>query len=107
MKSGVYQPRPPRAVMSDAFDAAKRSATRFFREAGLRGAGALLLLVAIAGVLALVFYNPGDASLNNATETAPKSKITQSTAAAVANAPSVIGSAVSSIARVGEHAGAE
>jgi S-DNA-T family DNA segregation ATPase FtsK/SpoIIIE len=70
MSTGVYQPRSRRAALNDAFDDAKRSVIKFCREAALRGAGGLLLLVALAGTLALVFYNPADASLNNATGTA-------------------------------------
>ncbi|HXM00327.1 MAG TPA: DNA translocase FtsK 4TM domain-containing protein [Rhizomicrobium sp.] len=62
----VYQPRSRRAALADAFDDARRMVARFFRDAVLRGAGALLLLVALTGFVALVAYNPNDASLNNA-----------------------------------------
>ncbi|MGH6870646.1 MAG: DNA translocase FtsK 4TM domain-containing protein [Rhizomicrobium sp.] len=71
MASGVYQPRSRRAALADAFDDAKRAALRLFREASLRGAGALLLLVALLGYASLAFYHPSDASLNNATPAAP------------------------------------
>jgi DNA segregation ATPase FtsK/SpoIIIE, S-DNA-T family len=69
--AGVYQPRSRRAAMADAFDDARRSVMRFFRMAALRGAGGLLLLVTLAGFVALFCYSPNDASLNNATSAAP------------------------------------
>jgi S-DNA-T family DNA segregation ATPase FtsK/SpoIIIE len=71
MKTGIYQPRSRRAEWADAYDDAKRAVVRFCRQVSLRGAGALLLLVALAGGLALGFYNPADSSLNNATAAGP------------------------------------
>jgi len=71
MSAGIYQPRSKRAALADAFDEARRSVKRFFRVAALRGAGALLVLLALAGFAALLSYSPNDASLNNATGAAP------------------------------------
>jgi S-DNA-T family DNA segregation ATPase FtsK/SpoIIIE len=68
MSGGVYQPRTRRAQLADAFEDAKRSVVRFCRQASLRGAGGLLLLVALWGYAALAFYDPADASLNHATD---------------------------------------
>ena len=45
MSSGVYQPRSRRAALSDAFEEAKRGVVNFCRQAAMRGAGGLLLLV--------------------------------------------------------------
>src|ERR1700744_5128312 len=71
MRTGVYQPRSRRVQLAEAFDDAKRGLVRLIREASLRGAGALLLIVSLAGFAALGFYTPSDASLNNATGDAP------------------------------------
>ncbi len=71
MSIGVYQPRSRRAALTDSFENAKRSVARFFQEAALRGAGGLLLAVAIAGYAALAFYDAADSSLNVATAAAP------------------------------------
>ncbi len=68
---GVYQPRTRRAAMADAFDDARRVVTRALQTAVLRGAGALLLLGALAAFAVLVTYNPADPSLNNASARDP------------------------------------
>ncbi|HEY2071078.1 MAG TPA: DNA translocase FtsK 4TM domain-containing protein [Rhizomicrobium sp.] len=70
MSTGVYQPRSRRAQLAETFDDAKRSLARLFREASLRGAGALLLGVSLAGFASLLSYDPADSSLNNATDAA-------------------------------------
>jgi DNA segregation ATPase FtsK/SpoIIIE, S-DNA-T family len=68
---GVYQPRSRKAAIADAFDDVRRSLTRALNTAFLRGAGALLFLGSLAAFVALVSYNPDDASLNNATAVDP------------------------------------
>ena len=65
--AGVYQPRSRGAAMSDALAEARIALARLMQLAILRGAGALVLLAAIAVGLALVSYSSGDPSLNNAT----------------------------------------
>ncbi|HEY1629770.1 MAG TPA: DNA translocase FtsK 4TM domain-containing protein, partial [Rhizomicrobium sp.] len=71
MSSRVYQPRSRRAELSETFDEIKRGIVRFAHESVMRGAGGLLLLVALLGYASLLFYHPADASLNNATAAAP------------------------------------
>jgi S-DNA-T family DNA segregation ATPase FtsK/SpoIIIE len=67
----VYQPRTRRAALADALEEARFAFLRFMRSLVLRGAGALLLLGALAAFVALVSYDPSDASLNNATARDP------------------------------------
>ena len=67
MIGGVYQPRSRGAVMADAMADARRALGRLMRILAMRGAGALLLLGTATVLLALVSYNSGDASLDNAT----------------------------------------
>ena len=64
---GVYQPRPRRALMADALDDARRALSRLSRLLVMRGAGLLVLLATSAALIALLSYDSGDASLNNAT----------------------------------------
>lgn len=52
--------------MADALAEARRAVSRLTRLLVMRGAGLLLLLATIAVLIALVSYDPGDASLNNA-----------------------------------------
>ncbi len=68
---GVYQPRIRRAALADALEEARFAFLRFMQGLALRGAGALLLLGALAGFVALLSYDPGDPSLNNATARDP------------------------------------
>ena len=68
---GAYQPRTRRAAMADTFDDVRRALLHFLGTAVLRSAGALLFLIAAAGMLALATYSPGDGSLNNATSRDP------------------------------------
>src|SRR5580704_7507153 len=65
--AGVYQPRSRRAAFSDAMDDARAVVTRVLMSAAMRGAGALLLLAALAALLALATFNPEDAGVNTAT----------------------------------------
>jgi DNA segregation ATPase FtsK/SpoIIIE, S-DNA-T family len=65
---GVYQPRPRGVEIAEKVDEARRKLIRLLRIAVLRGAGLLVLLAAAAVLLALISYDPGDASLNNATD---------------------------------------
>ena len=67
MGSGVYRPRPRGAAMTDALAEARTALARLTQVAILRGAGALVLLAALAVALALATYSSGDPSLNNAT----------------------------------------
>jgi S-DNA-T family DNA segregation ATPase FtsK/SpoIIIE len=67
MGSGVYRPRPRGAAMTDALAEARTALARLTQIAILRGAGALVLLAALAVTLALATYSSGDPSLNNAT----------------------------------------
>jgi S-DNA-T family DNA segregation ATPase FtsK/SpoIIIE len=67
MGSGVYRPRPRGAAMTDALAEARIALARLTQIAILRGAGALVLLAALAVALALATYSSGDPSLNNAT----------------------------------------
>jgi len=64
---GVYRPRPRGAAMTDALAEARIALARLTQIAILRGAGALVLLAALAVALALATYSSGDPSLNNAT----------------------------------------
>ncbi len=63
---GVYQPRSRGAAMADAMADARRALARLGRLLVMRGAGLLVLLSVIAVLLALISYDSGDASLNNA-----------------------------------------
>jgi S-DNA-T family DNA segregation ATPase FtsK/SpoIIIE len=67
MPGGVYRPRPRGAAMSDALADARIALARLTQVAILRGAGALVLIAALAVTVALVSYSSGDPSLNNAT----------------------------------------
>jgi S-DNA-T family DNA segregation ATPase FtsK/SpoIIIE len=64
--AGVYQPRSRNAAMADALAEARRAVSWLTRLLVMRGAGLLLLLATIAVLIALVSYDSGDASLNNA-----------------------------------------
>jgi S-DNA-T family DNA segregation ATPase FtsK/SpoIIIE len=63
---GVYQPRRRGAAMADALVDARRALDRLSRLLVMRGAGLVVLLATFAVLLALVSYDSGDASLNNA-----------------------------------------
>jgi S-DNA-T family DNA segregation ATPase FtsK/SpoIIIE len=63
---GVYQPRSRGAAMADALADARRALARLSRLLVMRGAGLLVLLATIAVLIALISYDSGDASLNNA-----------------------------------------
>jgi S-DNA-T family DNA segregation ATPase FtsK/SpoIIIE len=65
--AGVYQPRSRGAAMSDAIADARIALARLVQIAILRGAGAVVLIAALAVGLALASYSSGDPSLNNAT----------------------------------------
>jgi len=54
--------------MAEKLADARRGLSRLLRVAAMRGAGLLVLLAAAAVLVALVSYDPGDASLNNATD---------------------------------------
>ncbi|MEI9885322.1 MAG: DNA translocase FtsK 4TM domain-containing protein [Rhizomicrobium sp.] len=71
MAGGVYQPRSRGAAMADALADARRSLARLMQLVVMRGAGALLLLSGLAALVALLTYDSGDASLNNATRAEP------------------------------------
>ena len=71
MAGGVYEPRSRGAAMADALSDARRSRGRQMQLVIMRGAGALLLLSGLAALLALITYDSGDASLNNATGVTP------------------------------------
>jgi len=71
MAGGVYEPRSRGAAMADALSDARRSLGRLMQLVIMRGAGALLLLSGLAALLALITYDSGDASLNNATGVTP------------------------------------
>jgi S-DNA-T family DNA segregation ATPase FtsK/SpoIIIE len=64
---GVYQPRSRRAAFADALAEARRKVSHALRTTLLRGAGAIVFLAAVAGLVALATYSPHDASWNNAT----------------------------------------
>jgi S-DNA-T family DNA segregation ATPase FtsK/SpoIIIE len=64
--TGVYQPRSRNAVMADALADARRALGRLSRLLVMRGAGLLVLLATFAVLIALLSYDSGDASLNNA-----------------------------------------
>jgi len=68
---GVYQPRSRSAAMADALADARRSLVRLLHLVIVRGAGLLLLVSGLAALVALLSYDSGDASINNATGTAP------------------------------------
>ena len=68
--ASVYQPRARGGAMSDALADARRALNRLMRMLALRGAGLLLILAGVAGLIALVSYHSGDASLNNANDRA-------------------------------------
>jgi S-DNA-T family DNA segregation ATPase FtsK/SpoIIIE len=63
---GVYHPRARGGAMSDALADARIALARLARMAMLRGAGALLVIAALAALVALLSFNADDASLNNA-----------------------------------------
>ena len=63
---GVYQPRSRNAAMADALADARRALGRLTRLLVMRGAGLLVLLATLAVLIALLSYDSGDASLNNA-----------------------------------------
>jgi S-DNA-T family DNA segregation ATPase FtsK/SpoIIIE len=65
-RTAVYQPRPRGAAIGDALDEARQALGRLSRLLVMRGAGLLVLLATIAVLIALVSYDSGDASLNNA-----------------------------------------
>ncbi len=64
--AGVYQPRSRGAAMADALVDARRALNKLARILIMRGAGLLVLFAAAAVLLALISYDSGDASLNNA-----------------------------------------
>ena len=66
MIGGVYHPRAKGGAMSDALSDARHAMNRLVRMLALRGAGLVLILAALAGLMTLVSYSPDDASLNNA-----------------------------------------
>jgi S-DNA-T family DNA segregation ATPase FtsK/SpoIIIE len=66
MIGGVYHPRAKGGAMSDALTDARHAMNRLMRMLALRGAGLVLILAALAGLMTLVSYSPDDASLNNA-----------------------------------------
>jgi S-DNA-T family DNA segregation ATPase FtsK/SpoIIIE len=68
---GVYQPRSRGAAMADALADARRSLLRLLQIVIVRGAGLLLLLCGLAALVALLSYDSGDASINNATGGSP------------------------------------
>jgi S-DNA-T family DNA segregation ATPase FtsK/SpoIIIE len=66
MIGGVYHPRAKGGAMSDALADARRAMNRLVRMIALRGAGLMLVLAGLAGLVALASYSADDASLNNA-----------------------------------------
>ncbi len=66
MIGGVYHPRAKGGAMSDALADARRAMNRLVRMIALRGAGLMLVLAGLAGLVALLSYSADDASLNNA-----------------------------------------
>jgi len=64
--STVYSPRARGSVMADAMAEARRAMNRLMRILAMRGAGLLLLAAAMAALIALISYNSGDPSINNA-----------------------------------------
>ncbi|MDE2183422.1 MAG: DNA translocase FtsK 4TM domain-containing protein [Alphaproteobacteria bacterium] len=64
--TGVYQPRPRGAAMAEALAEARHALGRFTRILILRGAGMLVLAACGAVLLALISYDSGDTSFNNA-----------------------------------------
>jgi DNA segregation ATPase FtsK/SpoIIIE, S-DNA-T family len=64
--TGVYQPRARGAAMADAMADARHALRRLTQILVLRGAGLLVLGATAAALLALLSYDSGDASLNNA-----------------------------------------
>jgi S-DNA-T family DNA segregation ATPase FtsK/SpoIIIE len=64
--TSVYHPRARGGAMSDALSEARRAMARLMRILIFRGAGLTLIAAALAMLAALVSYNSGDASLNNA-----------------------------------------
>ena len=67
MTAGVYTPRSRGAALADALADARREMARVLGAVALRGAGAALVFVSLAAVLALVTYSANDASPDNAT----------------------------------------
>ena len=68
---GVYQPRSRRSAMADALAEARLAMARFFATLSLGAAGLILFLASTAAIVALASYNSADASLDNATGSAP------------------------------------
>jgi len=68
---GVYQPRSRGSVLADALADARLALARLLRMLTMRGAGLLLSVATLAALVAVVSYNPADASLDNATGAAP------------------------------------
>jgi S-DNA-T family DNA segregation ATPase FtsK/SpoIIIE len=62
----VYSPRARGGAMQDALAEARRAMTRLVRILAYRGAGLLLVAAALAALAALISYNSGDPSINNA-----------------------------------------
>ncbi|HEV2650379.1 MAG TPA: DNA translocase FtsK 4TM domain-containing protein, partial [Rhizomicrobium sp.] len=71
LAGGVYQPRSRGGAMADALADARRALARLTRIIVMRGAGAVLLLSALAAMVALLTYNSADASLDNASGVEP------------------------------------
>ena len=68
---GVYQPRSRKAAFQDAMSDARDKLVHALSIVLMRGAGLVLFLGAVAGLLALASYNSADGSINNATGAAP------------------------------------
>ncbi|HUJ03554.1 MAG TPA: DNA translocase FtsK 4TM domain-containing protein [Rhizomicrobium sp.] len=68
---GVYEPRTRSRAMADALADARRTVIHAAGVAALRGAGAILFLGSVAGLVALATYNANDPSLNNASGAVP------------------------------------
>jgi DNA segregation ATPase FtsK/SpoIIIE, S-DNA-T family len=66
MIGGAYQPRPRGKALEEALHEARRALARLMRILAMRGAGLLVLAMAFALLVALISYDPADASLNNA-----------------------------------------
>jgi S-DNA-T family DNA segregation ATPase FtsK/SpoIIIE len=66
MVGGVYHPRAKGGAMRDALADARTAVNKLMRMLALRGAGIVLIIAALAGLVTLVSYSSDDASLNNA-----------------------------------------
>jgi S-DNA-T family DNA segregation ATPase FtsK/SpoIIIE len=64
---GVYQPRARGLAMAEALADARAALANLVKLIALRGAGGILVLAGAAALAALLSFDPGDASLNNAT----------------------------------------